>query len=79
MNLKEDITAPDGPRVLTVSELTGRITDLLEGEIGPQWVEAEVGQVSRPASGHVYLTLVDDRSRRLRCIAASAGAEVLVD
>lgn len=31
------------------------------------WVEAEVGQVSMPASGHIYFTLKDDKSL-LRCV-----------
>ncbi len=51
------------PRVMTVSELTARIKGLLEGELGPCWVEAEVGQIRQPASGHAYLVLKDDRAQ----------------
>ena len=49
-------------KVLTVSQLTKRIKTLLEGEFLTVLVEGEVGSVSAPASGHLYLTLKDSRS-----------------
>ena len=51
---------------LSVSELNRRSRQLLEGGIGEVWVEAELSNVSRPASGHVYFTLKDERAQ-LRC------------
>ncbi len=54
---------------LTVSQLTFRIRKLLEGEPELQdvWVDGELSNVSRPASGHLYFTL-KDRGASLRCV-----------
>ncbi|MDT8894721.1 exodeoxyribonuclease VII large subunit [Halomonas sp. I1] len=51
---------------LSVSELNRDARQLLESGIGEVWVEAELSGVSRPASGHVYFTLKDERAQ-LRC------------
>ncbi len=46
----------------TVSELSGAVKKVIEGEFGLVRVRGEVGRVSRPASGHLYFALKDDRS-----------------
>ncbi|OWU72668.1 exodeoxyribonuclease VII large subunit [Marinibacterium profundimaris] len=46
----------------TVSELSGAVKRIIEGEFGHVRVRGEVGRVSRPRSGHVYLDLKDDRA-----------------
>ncbi|APX89310.1 exodeoxyribonuclease VII large subunit [Brevirhabdus pacifica] len=46
----------------TVSELSGAVKRSIEGEFARVRVRGEVGRVSRPRSGHVYLDLKDDRS-----------------
>jgi exodeoxyribonuclease VII large subunit len=53
----------------TVSSLTRRLRSLIEGDTGMQgiWVEGEISNHSRPASGHVYFTL-KDAGAQLRCI-----------
>lgn len=51
---------------LTVSELNRRARLLLERDFGEIWVEGELSGVARPASGHVYFTLKDERAQ-LRC------------
>ena len=53
----------------TVSSLTRRLKDLIEGDEGMQdvWVEGEISNHSRPASGHVYFTL-KDAGAQLRCV-----------
>jgi exodeoxyribonuclease VII large subunit len=51
---------PPGAKVLSVGELTRAIKGLLETAYAPVWVEGEVSNLARPASGHVYLTLKDD-------------------
>jgi exodeoxyribonuclease VII large subunit len=45
----------------TVSSLTKHIRDLLENdtELQDVWVEGEISNLSRPASGHIYFTLKD--------------------
>ncbi|HEX7113126.1 MAG TPA: exodeoxyribonuclease VII large subunit [Mizugakiibacter sp.] len=45
--------------VLTPSALNARARDLLEGAFPLVWVEGELSNVSRPASGHLYFTLKD--------------------
>jgi exodeoxyribonuclease VII large subunit len=46
--------------VLTVSELTGQIKNVLEGEFPRVWVSGELTDLARPKSGHLYFTLKDD-------------------
>ena len=46
----------------TVSELSGAVKRLVEGEFTHVRVKGEVGRVSRPRSGHVYLDIKDDRA-----------------
>ena len=46
----------------TVSELSGAVKRTVEGAFGFVRVRGEVGRVSRPRSGHIYLDLKDDRS-----------------
>lgn len=46
----------------SVSELSGAVKRMIEGEFANVRVRGEVGRVSRPRSGHVYLDLKDDRN-----------------
>ncbi|MCR9125078.1 MAG: exodeoxyribonuclease VII large subunit [Rhodobacteraceae bacterium] len=46
----------------TVSEISGAVKRVIEGEFGHVRIRGEVGRVSRPRSGHVYLDLKDDRA-----------------
>lgn len=54
------------PATLSVSQLNQRAKQTLERDVGEVWVEGELSNVSRPASGHVYFTLQDDRAQ-IRC------------
>lgn len=54
-------------RVLTITELTGRIREVLEGTFGFLWVKGEVSNLRRPSSGHFYFTLKDD-SAQIRAV-----------
>lgn len=59
----DDTPAAGGNRPeFTVSELSGAVKRMIEGEFGLVRVRGEVGRVSRPASGHLYFNLKDDRS-----------------
>jgi exodeoxyribonuclease VII large subunit len=69
--------------ILTVSELTRAVREILEGRIGEVWVEGEISNYRKQSSGHHYFTLKDDRSQ-IPCVmfARSYGAQtriVLVD
>ncbi len=46
----------------TVSEISNALKRTLEDTFGHVRVRGELGRVSRPASGHVYLDLKDDRA-----------------
>ncbi|MCB2135894.1 MAG: exodeoxyribonuclease VII large subunit, partial [Rhodobacteraceae bacterium] len=64
MELFED--SPDGAggnaHEFTVSEISGAVKRVIEGEFGQVRVRGEVSRVSRPASGHLYFDLKDDRA-----------------
>ena len=48
------------PEPLTVTELTRQIKNALEGNFPAVAVRGELSGVSKPASGHLYLTIKDD-------------------
>lgn len=54
----EGVNAPE----FSVSEISGAIKRVIEGEFSHVRIRGEVGRVSRPRSGHIYLDLKDDRS-----------------
>lgn len=72
------------PAIWSVSNLTRYIRGLLESDLALQdvWVEGEVSNVSRPASGHIYFT-IKDRGASLRAVmwrsAAARQAYTLQD
>ena len=49
--------------ILTVSQLTTQIKNLLEGNFPDIWVEGEISNLSIPQSGHAYFTLKDEQSQ----------------
>lgn len=64
MNLPAQTTpaqngAPSGPKIFRVAEITRLIKSVLEDEIGEVWIEGEISNFRRPASGHLYFTLKD--------------------
>jgi len=52
--------------VLTPSQLNTLARDVLESAFPLLWVEGELGNVTRPGSGHLYFTLKDARAQ-VRC------------
>ena len=56
--------APEELReVLTVTELTRRVKELLEGSFPFVWVKGEVSDLRSAASGHSYFVLKDEGAR----------------
>ncbi len=49
-------------RIFSVSDLSAAVKHVLESEFPFVWVQGQVGNVSRPASGHLYFTLRDERA-----------------
>ena len=52
--------------IYSVSDLNNAARDLLESEFPLIWVEGEISNLARPASGHIYFSLKDE-SAQLRC------------
>src|SRR6056297_4252852 len=55
-------TEPGNAPEFTVSEISGAVKRTIESGFSHVRVRGEVGRLSRPRSGHVYLDLKDDRS-----------------
>ena len=55
--------AIDARRVLSVTELTVRVRDLLERELFEVWVEGELSNCRFWNTGHLYFTLKDGSRR----------------
>ncbi|WP_339826199.1 exodeoxyribonuclease VII large subunit [uncultured Arenimonas sp.] len=60
-------------QVLRPSQLNALARDLLEGSFPQVWVEGEISNFSRPASGHAYFTLKDARAQ-VRCALFRSNA-----
>ncbi len=65
--------------VLSVSQLTAQIKDLLESSFPTVWVNGEISNLARPGSGHVYLTLKDDRAQIRGAIWRNAASRLRFD
>ncbi len=62
--------------ILTVSELTQEIKDVLELRFPDIWIEGEISNLRVPPSGHIYFTLKDDFSQ-IRAVLFKTQARVL--
>jgi len=60
-----DYAKPDRT-VYSVSELNSTIRRLLESEFPLLWVEGEISNLAKPASGHIYFSLKDSQAQ-VRC------------
>ena len=49
--------------IYTPSELNHEARLHLEAGFGRVWVEGEISNLSRPASGHLYFSLKDDKAQ----------------
>ena len=54
------------PEIYSVSALNAYVRQLLESGLGQIWVEGEISNLARPASGHMYFSLKDDKAQ-IRC------------
>jgi len=61
---------------LTVSELTRKIKDVLEGTFLDVWVQGEVSGLRTPSSGHIYFTL-KDKGAAVKCVFFRSGSRYL--
>jgi exodeoxyribonuclease VII large subunit len=77
-HLDDDDDQPE-EQVLTVSEVTDQIKDLLETGFPNVWIEGEISNFSRPRSGHCYLTLKDDEAQLPAVIWRSTASRLRFD
>jgi len=61
-----DTPTPPSQHILTPSTLNRLVRDLLEDALPLVWIEGELSNVARPASGHLYFTL-KDANAQVRC------------
>ncbi len=54
------------PKIYNISKLNSEIKQLLEGNFGSVWVDAEISNFVAASSGHWYFTLKDARSQ-IKC------------
>jgi exodeoxyribonuclease VII large subunit len=52
--------------IYTVSRLNGEVRSLLETQYSSVWIEGELSNLARPASGHIYFSLKDEAAQ-IRC------------
>jgi len=64
--MNEISTEIDTPKIISVSELNKKAKSLLENGIPKLWIEGEISNLARPASGHMYFSLKDETSQ-IRC------------
>lgn len=64
------------PQPLSVTELTRQVKDIIDGNFPSVCVVGEISNLTRAGSGHIYLTLKDDKSQ-LRAVMWKTRAERL--
>ena len=63
MDLFEEATPGDNTPEFSVSEITGTVKRLIEGELGWVRIRGEVGRVTQARSGHLYFDLKDEKNQ----------------
>jgi exodeoxyribonuclease VII large subunit len=73
--MQPSLFPPPVPQTFTVSKLTFQIRKLLEENevLQDVWVQGEISNLSRPASGHVYFT-IKDANASLKCVMWKTSA-----
>ena len=61
-------------RILSISEFTGQVQELLETTFPAVWVCGEISNFSRPRSGHCYFTLKDAQAQLRAVVWRSVAA-----
>ena len=62
--------------ILSVSQLTLFLKELVEAAFPSVWVSGEISNFSRPQSGHCYLTLKDDQAQMKAVIWRTAASRL---
>ncbi|NBS53903.1 MAG: exodeoxyribonuclease VII large subunit, partial [Spartobacteria bacterium] len=65
--VSQAVTKSIEPTIFSVSSLTRKVRGILEQGIGEVWVDGEISNLRRQASGHIYFTL-KDASSQIACV-----------
>ncbi|MFZ4681805.1 MAG: exodeoxyribonuclease VII large subunit [Terrimicrobiaceae bacterium] len=76
LDLQSAPSLQPAPKIHSVTEVTRRVRELIEKGVGEVWVEGEISNLRRQASGHQYFTLKDP-SCQLSCVLFSGAAAAL--
>ena len=68
-----DIERKDNEPIWSVTEVNAAVRDLVEGSFMPFWVTGEVSSLLTHRSGHVYLTLKDEKCQLRACWFGAAA------
>ena len=82
MNKVPDLkpTAADSvPDALTISALTMYLKGVVEDTFPSVWIQGEISNLSRPRSGHFYMTLKDDTSQIRAVMWKSTASKLRFD
>ena len=69
-------STPPPPKPLSVSQITRRVRDAIEGNFRSIWVEGEISNFRRQSSGHCYFTLKDSGAQ-LACVLFKGQAQLV--
>ena len=70
---QKDAAAPDAG-ILTVTQLTRRVKEAMERQVGSVWVQGEISNHRLQSSGHHYFTL-KDAGAQLGCVLFKGSAQ----
>jgi exodeoxyribonuclease VII large subunit len=80
MPSRQELFADDATEaVLSVSQFTAVVKDLLETAFPSAWVAGEISNFSRPSSGHCYFTLKDEGAQLRAVIWRNAAQRLRFD
>lgn len=63
-------------KIITVSQLTALVRELLEENFEQLWVEGEISNLATPSSGHIYFTLKDSGAT-VRCVMFKSSVRAM--
>ncbi|NVO00480.1 MAG: exodeoxyribonuclease VII large subunit [Geobacteraceae bacterium] len=63
-------------KIITVSQLTALVREVLEDNFEHLWVEGEISNLATPSSGHIYFTLKDSGAT-VRCVMFKSSVRAM--